>query len=109
MNPLRLYQPFTPPRSACEPRIELATLFTRRTLPFACTTDCRPMFLFVYGTLRRRAAHPMHTPLQAASRFVGDARVRGSLYMVGDYPALELGNAAGWVQGEVYELHDLAV
>lgn len=35
------------------------------------------MHLFVYGTLRCSAAHPMHASLCAVASFVGEARVRG--------------------------------
>ncbi len=67
------------------------------------------MFLFVYGTLRRGAEHPMHGPLRAASSLVGDARIRGALHRIDGYPALRLDAREDWVRGEVYELHDPAV
>lgn len=67
------------------------------------------MHLFVYGTLRRSAAHPMHVPLREAARLVGHARVRGVLYRVASYPGLVLEAGGGWVMGELYQLRDLAV
>jgi gamma-glutamylcyclotransferase (GGCT)/AIG2-like uncharacterized protein YtfP len=65
--------------------------------------------LFVYGTLRRSAAHPMHGLLRESASLLGDARVRGVLYRVGAYPGLVLDAAAGWVQGELYRLNDAGV
>lgn len=65
--------------------------------------------LFVYGTLRRAVGHPMHARLFAGSRPVGLARTRGALYMANGYPGLVLDPREGWVVGEVYHLHDLAL
>ena len=65
--------------------------------------------LFVYGTLRRSPAHPMHVLLRESATPLGDARVRGVLHRVADYPGLVLDAAAGWVLGELYALRDLDV
>lgn len=65
--------------------------------------------LFVYGTLRRSAAHPMHALLRETASLLGDARVRGVLYRVAAYPGLVLDSAAGWVQGELYRVRSLDV
>jgi gamma-glutamylcyclotransferase (GGCT)/AIG2-like uncharacterized protein YtfP len=65
--------------------------------------------LFVYGTLRRSAAHPMHALLRETASSLGDARVRGVLYRVAAYPGLVLDAEAGWVQGELYRLRDPGV
>jgi len=65
--------------------------------------------LFVYGTLRRSAAHPMHALLRETATPLGDARVRGVLYRVAEYPGLVLDAGAGWVWGELYRLRDPAV
>ncbi len=67
------------------------------------------MYLFVYGTLLRSVGHPMHRSLRAVANLVGEARVRGRLYMIEQYPGLVLDEAAGWVVGELYRLRDLAV
>ncbi|MCD1598986.1 gamma-glutamylcyclotransferase [Rheinheimera aquimaris] len=62
-------------------------------------------FLFVYGTLRRACAHPMHTVLAADSRYVGIAHYQGKLYRVSHYPGVvPSGNPAQQVVGEVYQL-----
>lgn len=67
------------------------------------------MNLFVYGTLRRSPAHPMHALLRETATGLGDARVRGLLYRVAQYPGLVLDATAGWVHGELYGLRDLDV
>ena len=51
--------------------------------------------LFVYGTLRRSPAHPMHVLLRETATPLGDARVRGVLHRVADHPGLVLD--AAWV------------
>ena len=56
--------------------------------------------VFVYGTLRRGAANDINR-LAPPPRFLGAARIRGTLYDLGAYPGLLLGGE-GWVQGEVY-------
>ncbi len=53
--------------------------------------------VFVYGTLRRGQANDINRR-QPAPRYLGEARVRGTLYDLGPYPGLILGGA-GWVQG----------
>lgn len=67
------------------------------------------MVLFVYGTLRRSAGHPMHALLRETASPLGPARVRGVLVRVASYPGLVLDGRAGWVQGELYRLRDPAV
>lgn len=62
-------------------------------------------FLFVYGTLRRACAHPMHAVLAADSRYMGIAHYQGKLYRVSHYPGLvPSDNPAQQVVGEVYQL-----
>ena len=66
------------------------------------------MHLFVYGTLRRSAAHPMHRLLLPAT-FVGPARFQGRLYDLGSYPgAVASAQPTDFVRGEVYRLHEPA-
>ena len=63
------------------------------------------MHLFVYGTLRRSASHPMHRLLLPAT-FVGPGRFRGRLHDLGSYPAaVASDDPADAVHGEVYLLH----
>ncbi|MCA9708641.1 MAG: gamma-glutamylcyclotransferase [Myxococcales bacterium] len=66
------------------------------------------MVLFVYGTLRRLAGHPMHASLRAVASFMGEGRIRGRLYLIDRYPGLVLDPTADWVVGELYEVRDLA-
>ena len=62
-------------------------------------------FLFVYGTLRRACAHPMHAVLAADSRYVGIAHYQGKLYRVSHYPGVvPSSNPVQRVVGEVYQL-----
>lgn len=64
------------------------------------------MHLFVYGTLRKSASHPMHRLLHPAV-FVGLGRFQGQLYDLGTYPAaIPSADAADTVLGEVYLLAD---
>jgi len=65
--------------------------------------------LFVYGTLLRSAAHPMHALLRETASPLGDARVRGVLYRVAAYPGIVLDAGSGWVSGELYHLRDPGV
>lgn len=63
--------------------------------------------LFVYGTLRKGAGHPMHEVLREAGRPLAAARVRGSLVVVDWYPGLVPGGT-GWVRGELWDVRDPA-
>ncbi|WP_215395900.1 gamma-glutamylcyclotransferase family protein [Rheinheimera oceanensis] len=62
-------------------------------------------YLFVYGTLRQNANHPMYQLLAQHSRFIGKARYQARLYQVDYYPgAVPSNNAADQVVGELYQL-----
>lgn len=58
--------------------------------------------VFVYGTLRRGQANDINR-LQPAPGYLGQARIRGTLYDLGPYPGVVLGGADR-VQGEVYAI-----
>jgi gamma-glutamylcyclotransferase (GGCT)/AIG2-like uncharacterized protein YtfP len=63
--------------------------------------------LFVYGTLRREAQHPMHGVLTAGADFVDEAFYQGTLYLVRHYPGVvPSDDPADAVRGEVYLLRD---
>lgn len=63
--------------------------------------------LFVYGTLRRGAKHPLHAVLAENAEFVGMGTFQGRLYDVGGYPgAVPSENGTDVVKGEVYALRD---
>lgn len=61
-----------------------------------------PRHVFVYGTLRRGDDNDI-TRLSPAPRWVGQARIAGTMYHFGRYPGVLLGGAAE-VLGEVYEM-----
>lgn len=62
------------------------------------TSDSREIHLFVYGTLRSGGEAAW---LLRGCRFVGPGAVAGTMYDLGDYPALVLGGD-GRVEGEVW-------
>ena len=61
--------------------------------------------IFIYGTLRRGSAGAMSARFPN-SKFVAEAKVRGSLYDLGAYPGLLLKELNSLVVGEVYEVDD---
>ena len=62
-------------------------------------------YLFVYGTLRRDAQHPMAGYLNQQAQWIGPASYQGKLYKVADYPAVVASsNPADKVYGDVYQL-----
>ncbi len=61
-----------------------------------------PRHVFVYGTLRRGDDNDI-TRLTPTPRWVGEARIAGTMYHFGRYPGVLLGGAAQ-VAGEVYEI-----
>jgi gamma-glutamylcyclotransferase (GGCT)/AIG2-like uncharacterized protein YtfP len=62
-------------------------------------------YLFVYGTLRQNANHPMHQLLAQYSCFVAMASYQARLYQVSYYPAaVPSNNSADQVVGELYQL-----
>lgn len=58
--------------------------------------------VFVYGTLRRGEANDINR-LRPSPRYLGPARIRGTLYDLGPYPGVILGGA-GRVWGEIYAI-----
>ena len=62
-------------------------------------------YLFVYGTLRRDAQHPMADYLNQQAQWIGPASYQGKLYKVADYPAVVASsNPADQVYGDIYQL-----
>lgn len=62
-------------------------------------------YLFVYGTLRQNAKHPMHQQLVAHARFVSMARYQARMYRVSYYPAaVPSASVDDQVVGELYQL-----
>ncbi|MEX2617124.1 MAG: gamma-glutamylcyclotransferase family protein [Alphaproteobacteria bacterium] len=61
--------------------------------------------LFVYGSLRRGAGHPIHRILARHATPLGPAVWQGRLYRIGWYPgAVASDNATDGVRGDVYRL-----
>ena len=61
--------------------------------------------LFVYGTLMRRAKHPMHAHLARHAQFVGEACFNGRMYELGGYPgAVASADPNDKIFGELYRL-----
>jgi gamma-glutamylcyclotransferase (GGCT)/AIG2-like uncharacterized protein YtfP len=74
--------------------------------PLSCKVNEMAELLFVYGTLRQGAEHPMHTLLAEHASLIGKARLQGRLYAVDGYPALVLSDSQDeQVEGELYRLH----
>ena len=61
--------------------------------------------IFIYGSLRRGSAGAMSIRFPDA-KFIGDAKVSGSLYDLGAYPGLLINDSESLVTGEVYEIDD---
>lgn len=61
--------------------------------------------VFVYGSLRGGSARSMSRRFPE-SKFIADAKVKGSLYDLGPYPGLVLKESNSVVVGEVYEVDD---
>jgi gamma-glutamylcyclotransferase (GGCT)/AIG2-like uncharacterized protein YtfP len=61
--------------------------------------------VFVYGTLRSGGARAMSIRFRN-SKFIADAKVGGTLYDLGTYPAILLNESNSLVIGEVYEVDD---
>ena len=62
-------------------------------------------YLFVYGTLRRRALEPAHELLARRATLIGTGFFRGKLYDLGRYPgALASRDQSDRVLGEIYRL-----
>ncbi len=62
-------------------------------------------YLFVYGSLREGFQHEAYRYISEHFDMVGNARVRGVLYNVGEYPAAVPASDDRWVTGELYKAH----
>jgi gamma-glutamylcyclotransferase (GGCT)/AIG2-like uncharacterized protein YtfP len=64
-----------------------------------------PVFLFVYGTLRRQKSPDIHALLRHNASLESEGTVQGQLFNLGDYPGLALSKTlTDRVVGEVYRL-----
>jgi predicted GNAT family N-acyltransferase/gamma-glutamylcyclotransferase (GGCT)/AIG2-like uncharacterized protein YtfP len=64
-------------------------------------------YLFVYGSLRRKAGHPVHRVLVEAGKFIGNGRFQGKLYDLGRFPgAIPSREISDRVIGEIYRIEE---
>jgi gamma-glutamylcyclotransferase (GGCT)/AIG2-like uncharacterized protein YtfP len=62
--------------------------------------------LFVYGSLRKGFQSPAYEYMSKFFEFVGEARVRGRLFDMGNYFAGVPTNGNHFIQGELYKIRD---
>lgn len=66
-------------------------------------------YLFVYGTLREKVAHPMRRIVDRYGVFQGMGTFRGRLYDLGRYPgAVASAEDSDRIVGEIYRLQQAA-
>ena len=64
-------------------------------------------YLFVYGSLRRTCAHPLHKFITQHAEYTGEGWLQARLYRINDYPGAVLSdNPQHRVYGELYRLRD---
>ncbi len=71
----------------------------------------QPPLYFVYGTLRRGDDNDI-TLLSPPPRFLGQAKIVGQMFHLGNYPGVTLGEGASdasHIVGEVYEINPVYV
>lgn len=59
--------------------------------------------IFLYGTLRRGGTRDVELHYGGAE-FIGDAKVRGVLHDLTDYPGLRISADDRWVHGELFDV-----
>jgi len=62
--------------------------------------------LFVYGSLRSGFNHPAYAYIKDNFTLLGDAKVRGLLYDLGEYPAAVPDNGDDFIIGELYVMKE---
>lgn len=60
--------------------------------------------LFVYGSLRRGFKHVAYEYISRYFRFIDEAKTRGFLYDLGEYPAAIAASEEAFITGELYEI-----
>ncbi|MBE2230511.1 MAG: gamma-glutamylcyclotransferase [Chitinophagaceae bacterium] len=60
--------------------------------------------LFVYGSLRSGFQSPAYEYVSRYFSLVGNARVKGKLYDMGEFPAGVPADADAWISGELYQI-----
>lgn len=61
--------------------------------------------LFVYGTLRSGFNHPAYAYISKYFSLVGEAKVKGKLYQLPDYPAAIPSEEDNFIKGELYTIN----
>ena len=62
--------------------------------------------LFVYGSLRSGFQHAAYQYIARYFHLIGDAKVKGKLYDMGDYPAALPTHDEFYITGELYQLKE---
>ena len=63
-----------------------------------------PYFLFVYGSLRSGFHHPAYQYISDYFTLVGDAKTKGELFDMGEYPAALPTTKEKFIIGELYKI-----
>lgn len=63
-----------------------------------------PQYLFVYGSLRSGFHNPAYQYISQYFTLVGNARVKGHLYHMGDFPAAQPCHEEAYIVGELYAI-----
>lgn len=61
--------------------------------------------LFVYGSLRKGFRHPAYEYISRYFHLIGEAKVKGYLYDMGNYPAALPTDDNAFIVGELYQLN----
>ncbi len=64
--------------------------------------------IFVYGSLRSGFHHPAYEYISKYFKFLSEAKVKGYLYDMGNFPAALPATDNAFIVGELYELKDTA-
>jgi gamma-glutamylcyclotransferase (GGCT)/AIG2-like uncharacterized protein YtfP len=62
------------------------------------------LHLFVYGSLRSGFRSPAYEYISPFFNFIGEARVRGKMYDMGEYPAAVPTDEDSFIIGELYRI-----
>ena len=62
--------------------------------------------VFVYGSLRKGFRSPAYEYISRFFNFVGEAKVKGKLYDLGEYPAATPTADETFIEGELYVIKD---
>ena len=64
--------------------------------------------LFVYGSLRSGFRSPAYEYISRYFELVGDAKVKGTLFDLGDYPAAKPAGDEKFIIGELYRIRNVS-